>query len=112
LSGAVPGRLGEALADPEMRRALTGGIDARTIDGWAVHAGGRSILDAVQAALELSPDALDASRKVLQDFGNMSSATLMFVLAGMMARRPVEGVALAFGPGLAAEGLRFGWTDG
>jgi predicted naringenin-chalcone synthase len=111
LSGAVPGRLGEALADPDTRRALTGGIDAGTIDGWAVHAGGRSILDAVQTALGLSPDALDASRGILQDYGNMSSATLMFVLAEMMNRRPVEGVALAFGPGLAAEGLRFGWID-
>ncbi len=111
LSGAVPGRLGEALADPETRRALTGGIDAGTIDGWAVHAGGRSILDAVQTALGLSPDALEASRRVLRDYGNMSSATLMFVLAGMMDRRPAEGVALAFGPGLAAEGLRFGWAD-
>lgn len=111
LSGAVPARLGEALADPDTRRALTGGVEAGTIDGWAVHAGGRSILDAVQTALDLSPDALDASRQVLQDYGNMSSATLMFVLAEMMNRRPGEGVALAFGPGLAAEGLRYGWTD-
>jgi alpha-pyrone synthase len=111
LSGAVPARLGEALADPDTRRALTGGVDAKTIDGWAVHAGGRSILDAVQSALDLSPNALDASRQVLEDFGNMSSSTLMFVLGKMMERRPVAGVALAFGPGLAAEGLRFGWTE-
>jgi predicted naringenin-chalcone synthase len=111
LSGAVPARLGEALVDPATRQALTGDVDARAIDGWAVHAGGRSILDAVETALDLAPDALAASRRVLRAYGNMSSSTLMFVLADMMATRPVQGVALAFGPGLAAEGLRFGWVD-
>lgn len=111
LSGAVPARLGEALADPETRQALTGGVDPRSIDGWAVHAGGRSILDAVGTAMDLTPEALAPSRRVLQDFGNMSSSTLMFVLADMLKTRPPQGVALAFGPGLAAEGLRFGWAD-
>jgi alpha-pyrone synthase len=111
LSGAVPAKLGEALSDPATRRSLTGGVDPRTIDGWAVHAGGRSILDAVETALGLDPDALAASRRVLQDFGNMSSATLMFVLAEMLRTQPAQGVALAFGPGLAAEGLRYRWTN-
>lgn len=109
LSGEVPGRIATALTDPATRAALTGGIDPRAVDGWAVHAGGRSILDAVEQALALAPDALDDSRGVLQDNGNMSSATLMFVLERMFVRRPATGVALAFGPGLAAEGLRFGW---
>jgi alpha-pyrone synthase len=110
LSGEVPGRIGTALADPATRDALTGGAKIHAIDGWAVHAGGRSILDAVETGLGLDPRALDDSRAVLADFGNMSSATLMFVLARLFARRPKRGVALAFGPGLAAEGLGFGWT--
>jgi len=111
LSGEVPGRIAAALAVPATRAALTGGIDAATIDGWAVHAGGRSILDAVETALNLPADALAASRGVLANHGNMSSATLMFVLERLIAERPAHGVALAFGPGLAAEGLRFGWVD-
>lgn len=110
LSGEVPGRIATALSDPETRAALTGGVDPQAIDGWAIHAGGRSILDAVETALALDPQALAESRRVLADFGNMSSSTLMFVLARQFARRPARGVALAFGPGLAAEGLRFGWT--
>ena len=110
LSGEVPARLSTALAVADTRDALTGGIDPAAIDGWAVHAGGRSILDAVETALALSPDALSESRGVLAEFGNMSSSTLMFVLERLFARRPARGVALAFGPGLAAEGLRFGWT--
>jgi alpha-pyrone synthase len=110
LSGEVPGRIATALSDPDTRAALTGGVDPQAIDGWAIHAGGRSILDAVETALTLDPQALADSRAVLADFGNMSSSTLMFVLARLFGRRPARGVALAFGPGLAAEGLRFGWS--
>ena len=107
LSGEVPGRIAAALADRALADAVTGG-DASAIDGWAVHAGGRSILDAVESALHLAPDALHHSRAVLADNGNMSSATLMFVLQRLLAGPRVDrGVALAFGPGLAAEGFGF-----
>lgn len=108
LSGEVPARIAAGLADPAFAAAATGGRAAHEIDGWAVHAGGRSILDAVESSLDLSNDALAASRAVLADKGNMSSATLMFVLARLLAGTPVrDGVALAFGPGLAAEGFGF-----
>ena len=103
LSGEVPGRIGAALAEPEMREAIVNG----GVDQWAVHAGGRSILDAVESALQLPPDALDDSREVLRQFGNMSSSTLMFVLSRQLKREIAQGVAIAFGPGLAAEGFRF-----
>ena len=64
--------------------------------------------DAVERALDLPGAALADSREVLATCGNMSSATLMFVLARMMAGRRVgNGVAVAFGPGLAAEGFGF-----
>jgi predicted naringenin-chalcone synthase len=105
LSGEVPGRLAAALRAPDLLESLTGG-DA--VDRWAVHAGGRSILDSVEQALALEPDALADSRAVLRDYGNMSSATLLFVLARVLAGAPVRhGVALAFGPGMAAEGIAF-----
>ena len=108
LSGEVPGRIASALTDGAFATAATGGQDPTTIDGWAVHAGGRSILDAVANSLHLPADALAASRDVLADNGNMSSATLMFVLARMLdGPRVTRGVALAFGPGLAAEGFGF-----
>ncbi|MEP9402436.1 type III polyketide synthase [Sphingomonas sp. VNH70] len=108
LSGEVPGRIATALTDPGFAAAATGGAAPASVDGWAVHAGGRSILDAVERSLSLGPDALAASRGVLAANGNMSSATLMFVLAAMLAGPRVErGVALAFGPGLAAEGFAF-----
>ena len=111
LSGEVPGRIAETPRDPAFRDALTGKREAATIDAWAVHAGGRSILDAVSHGLDLAPDALSVSREVLRKFGNMSSSTLMFALSDFMDQRPESGVALAFGPGLAAEGFGFHWTD-
>jgi predicted naringenin-chalcone synthase len=72
-----------------------------------VHPGGRSILDRVQAGLDLSPDALTTSRAVLRDYGNMSSATVMFILRDMLHDDTIGAGAtiagLAFGPGLTVE---------
>jgi predicted naringenin-chalcone synthase len=76
-------------------------------DVWAVHPGGRSVLDRVETGLELAPDALAASRGVLRDFGNMSSATILFILAALLDDADIgDGVrvaGLAFGPGLTVE---------
>jgi predicted naringenin-chalcone synthase len=107
LSGEVPGRITRALQSPEMRRTILGNRDAGAIPSWAVHAGGRSILDAVEQGLGLGATALADSRAILRRYGNMSSSTLMFVLAALMAGPDtIDGIALAFGPGLAAEGFR------
>jgi predicted naringenin-chalcone synthase len=111
LSGEVPGRLSRALADPALAERISGG-DPAIIDAWAVHPGGKSILDAVERAFTLPPDALAESRQVLRAFGNMSSATILFVLEQIMRRKPANGVAMAFGPGVAMEGFRFVWTEG
>jgi predicted naringenin-chalcone synthase len=63
----------------------------------------------VEQGFALEPEALSASRNVPRDCGNMSSATLMFVFDRILQeRRPIaNGLAIAFGPGLAAEGFRF-----
>lgn len=108
LSGEVPARLADALINPAVAARLG---DISAIEAWAVHPGGRSILDAVERGLGLAPGKLDASRSVLSEFGNMSSATVLFVLERLMQQRPATGLALAFGPGLAMEGLHFGWTS-
>lgn len=108
LSGEVPGRIGEALRQDDVREAMFGNEAPRAFDAWAVHAGGRSVLDAVEHGLDLPAEALTESRQVLACFGNMSSSTLPFVLERLLAapeRR--RGIALAFGPGLAAEGFHF-----
>jgi len=108
LSGEVPARIQHALDREDVRATLFNGWGADEIDSWAVHAGGRSILDAVEKGLELPQGALFASRDILARYGNMSSSTLMFVLSELAGRPDVrKGVALAFGPGLAAEGFHF-----
>jgi alpha-pyrone synthase len=93
LSGRVPGELGRALHETELMN----------------EPGGRTVLDAVEKGLELPADAMAASREVLSRFGNMSSATVMFVLQRLMeqAKSGQRGCAMAFGPGLTAETMRF-----
>jgi len=111
LSGKVPARIAASLRGEADRNDAGGflrGQDLGDVAHWAVHAGGRTVLDAVQAGLRLPPDALHASRAVLHDVGNVSSATLMFVLARILAQDVAgPGVAMAFGPGLCAETFRF-----
>jgi predicted naringenin-chalcone synthase len=107
LSGQVPGEIGGALR--QMGSEVTRGRDPLAIDLWAVHPGGRSILDAVEKGLALAPDALRSSRSVLAKYGNMSSATVMFVLKEIMERAESgqQGCAMSFGPGLTAETMLF-----
>ncbi|WP_297494533.1 type III polyketide synthase [Acidocella sp.] len=107
LSSRVPARITEALR--ENGDFFLGHEGTQAIDLWAVHGGGRTVLDAVQTGLALQPEALAPSRAILAAHGNMSSATIMFVLAGMMktAAPGARGLALAFGPGMAAESFRF-----
>jgi alpha-pyrone synthase len=107
LSGQVPAALAEGLA--VAAPMILDGVEAEEMALWAVHPGGRSVLDAVGGALALPAAALDISRGVLRDFGNMSSATILFVLARMMrAVVPGQrGCAMAFGPGLMAETMLF-----
>ena len=101
LSDRVPRCLGTAV--PPFVRALRPQGD---ISGWAVHPGGKRILEAVGDALQLDEDALDASFGVLRDAGNLSSATILFVLERQLAKgRAGLHVALAFGPGLTMEGV-------
>jgi alpha-pyrone synthase len=108
LSGEVPGRIQNALAGEEVRATVYNGWGPDQISSWAIHAGGRSILDAAERGLELPQGSLWASRDVLARYGNMSSSTLMFVLSELIGRPDTgKGVAIAFGPGLAAEGFHF-----
>ena len=104
LSGQVPAAVGQALQAHRADFVQDGSVRL-----WAVHPGGRSVLDAVEEALALPADALQASRDVLREYGNMSSATVMFVLESMLRTASVgeRGCAMAFGPGLTAETMQF-----
>ena len=107
LSGQVPGAIASAMK--EVGGEITRGEDPLGIELWAVHPGGRTVLDAVEKGLGLGADALRHSRAVLAGFGNMSSATVMFVMERIMreARSGQRGCAMSFGPGVTAETMLF-----
>ena len=105
LSGQVPNAIGRGL--PPHLEALLGGRPADSIELWAVHPGGRSVLDAVEQTVGLEPEALAASREVLRRYGNMSSATVMFVMERLLRGPAGDGCGMAFGPGVSVESLLF-----
>jgi alpha-pyrone synthase len=108
LTGEVPATIGSALRAGSDR--VLSGARPDEIDIWAVHPGGRTVLDAVERAFDLDSSALAASRAVLRDYGNMSSPTVLFVLDALMRRKVppgARGCAMAFGPGLTAETMLF-----
>jgi len=110
--------------DPSVPRAIeslapaalaAAGIDDPADMDWIVHPGGPRILDAVESALSLPDGALDPSRSILRTHGNMSSATVLFVLEAMLHAGPLrpQAAILAFGPGLTIEVMpirRIGWN--
>jgi len=107
LSGQVPGELRGALAAAGTR--ISQGVVPSKIDLWAVHPGGRTILDAAEQGLALPAELLADSRTILREFGNMSSASVVFVLERLMRRASAgqTGCAMSFGPGITAETMLF-----
>jgi len=74
------------------------------IDIWAIHPGGKAIVDKVRESIGLKAEDLQISYDVLRDFGNMSSVTIMFVLQSILRDKRLGRVlALTFGPGLTVE---------
>ena len=83
-------------------------LGVHDVQSWAVHPGGPRILDAVERSIGIRPDKTQVSRDVLRQNGNMSSATVLFILESLLgagARAPC--VMLSFGPGLVAEAALF-----
>jgi predicted naringenin-chalcone synthase len=107
LSGQVPAEICRAMK--EVGHHITRGKNPLEMDLWAVHPGGRTVLDAVEKGLGLDVEALKYSREVLAQFGNMSSATVMFVLDRILqdAHSGQQGCAMSFGPGVTAETMLF-----
>jgi predicted naringenin-chalcone synthase len=83
------------------------GLRIENITDWAIHPGGKNILEAVETSLELSVNALSDSYDVLKNYGNMSSPTILFVLKKMMVDSSKKGniFAIAFGPGITMESV-------
>jgi len=106
LSGQVPSAIRHHL--PSALPLLLPEMERQHVSLWAVHPGGRSVLDAAESGLGLPDYALVPSRRILRDYGNMSSATVLFVLREIMQQGSAgQGCAMAFGPGIATEAMTF-----
>ncbi len=86
-------------------------VQSENIDLWAVHPGGKKIIDGFCDALNLNAEKLKSSYEVLRDYGNMSSPTVLFVLKNLLEKNthPTIGQSIfvaAFGPGLSIETLK------
>lgn len=106
LSSYVPDIIRRNL--PELTGPLISkfGLNADDIALWAIHPGGRAILDKIQQDLQLGDPQILPSRKVLAEYGNMSSATILFVLKYILSNPPQNHsyiLPMAFGPGLTIE---------
>jgi alkylresorcinol/alkylpyrone synthase len=82
------------------------GIARQDIDRFCCHPGGVKVIDAIETALELPQGELNIEREVLNDYGNMSAPTVLFVLERLIARGlPKRVLMTAFGPGFTCAGL-------
>ncbi|TXK73868.1 type III polyketide synthase [Paenibacillus sp. N3.4] len=105
LSTNIPKLIGKFI--PEQIEQLIKGDQKPNI--WAIHPGGKGIIDTLEEIFDLSDEQTRPSRTVLRNYGNMSSATILFVLdetRKQLSEReagPTNGIALAFGPGLSCE---------
>ncbi len=110
LSPQIPNHL--AVAAPTALQVLFGSHPPQF---WAIHPGGRAIVDRLAEIFNLSAETLTATYSILRQYGNMSSATILFVLEALRqnlnrnltgnGHQPADltGVAMAFGPGLVVE---------
>jgi alkylresorcinol/alkylpyrone synthase len=113
LSASVPELIREHIGHDVDRFLATAGLGRSDLDHWIVHTGGPRVLEAFAAALDLPRDALARSWKSLAEVGNLSSASVLFVLADLLADPALEkeqrGLLAAMGPGFASEMLLLEW---
>ena len=113
-SRRIPTVIQEMIPETLTRLLTPRGLDSRSIASLVLHPGGRKILEAYERALDVSRDRLGSSYGVLARYGNMSSATVLFVLEEEMRSRDRErgdlGLLAAFGPGFSAEATLLRWT--
>jgi prepilin-type processing-associated H-X9-DG protein len=109
LSPRVPALIAARLAPWLDGWLAARGLDRAAIGSWALHPGGPRLLESVRECLDLPASAIEPSTAVLRECGNMSSATILFILDRLQrAGAPLPCVALAFGPGLCVEAALLG----
>ncbi len=110
LTGYVPDLIKEDFKELVHKSLFTSGKKIQDISHWCIHPGGKKILDSICSSLKIKNDLLHYSYEVLNDYGNMSSPTILFVLKKIMDEMEQNDTnksnlifAAAFGPGLTME---------
>lgn len=106
LSAYIPHLIQEDISELVNKALNHSGMLKEEITHWCIHPGGRKILEVIKSQLSLNTEDFACSKKVLSEYGNMSSPTILFVLKEIM-----EGISdetanvfgVAFGPGLTME---------
>jgi predicted naringenin-chalcone synthase len=106
LDTGIPEFIGQEVSEVVKKASEKFTIKSSAIDKWAIHPGGKKILDSVKKQMQLSDSDMQFSYKVLSEYGNMSSPTILFVLNEIMQAEHTEGetvFSIGFGPGLSIE---------
>ena len=107
LDAAVPRIVEQYLGEDVDRFLAQHGLERSAIEWYVAHPGGPKVLEAVQAALDLDRSALEVTWRSLAEVGNLSSASVLHVLADTLRDRPPRpgsfGLMLAMGPGFCSE---------
>jgi alkylresorcinol/alkylpyrone synthase len=98
----IPELVSTKLHDVAVEFLAGQGLTLRDIDCFVCHPGGAKVLDALQVAFGVDSDRLLTSREVLRDYGNMSAATVMFVLERTIGADWKRALVTALGPGFTA----------
>lgn len=109
----IPHVIGEHVAIPVDRLLARHGLEKSAIRHWLVHSGGKKVIDAIERHLGLPADALRHTRAVLREYGNLSSASVLFALERLNGEGVVQkgdlGVLIAMGPGTSIETALLRW---
>jgi predicted naringenin-chalcone synthase len=107
LSGYVPELIEEDFAELTNKALINANLTKESITHWCIHPGGKKILEAVHNSLGFENGQLQHSYDILRDYGNLSSATILFVLKRIMSEltsnKQEKIFGAAFGPGLTME---------
>jgi len=103
---AIPPFVADNMAEGVARILAKAGLEREAVDRFTCHPGGAKVIAALESALQLAPGTLDHERAVLEDYGNMSAPTVLFVLERLLAAGlPERTMLLALGPGFTLSGL-------
>ena len=110
LDARIPEVLGEEVNSILNNATAKFNVSRESITNWAIHPGGKKIVDVIKNKLDLSAEDTEASYKILNEYGNMSSPTILFVLNELMEKKNKKGetvFSIGFGPGLSIETALF-----